>query len=370
LKKVIIIGGGLAGLTAAILLARKGFPVSLIEKKRYPFHRVCGEYISNEVVPFLKTHDLYPAQFNPPIISRFQLSSISGRNEILPLEMGGFGISRFSFDNFLFGKALEAGVQIQTGVAVDNVEFLGQTFRVDYDHKTFAADVVLGSYGKRSNLDLRFTREFTQQRSPYVGVKYHVEYQHPEDLVALHNFPGGYCGVSPVEDRIVNVCYLVHREKLKEAKSIDLLEKNVLSINPFLKDLFRNANVLFKKPEVINEISFERKSAVENHLLMLGDAAGLITPLCGNGMAMAIHSAAIAAENVSLFLEAKISRNEMETNYQEQWQKKFSWRLFRGRQVQRLFGSEVASALAIRIALYFRPLAMSIIRGTHGKPFT
>ena len=53
--KIIVIGGGLAGLTSAILLAKANFDITLIERKQYPFHRVCGEYISNEVLPFLKT---------------------------------------------------------------------------------------------------------------------------------------------------------------------------------------------------------------------------------------------------------------------------------------------------------------------------
>jgi len=101
-NKIIIAGGGLAGLVAAIRLARKGFECTLIEKKTYPFHRVCGEYISNETADFLKRENLYPQEFNPPQISQLQLSAVTGKSTITALGLGGFGISRFTFDHYLF----------------------------------------------------------------------------------------------------------------------------------------------------------------------------------------------------------------------------------------------------------------------------
>ncbi len=98
MKKAIIAGGGLAGLVTANILGRAGIACTVIEKNEYPFHRVCGEYISNETVPFLKSLGLYPDEFSPPQISRFQLTSVNGKSAFLPLGLGGFGISRFSFD--------------------------------------------------------------------------------------------------------------------------------------------------------------------------------------------------------------------------------------------------------------------------------
>jgi 2-polyprenyl-6-methoxyphenol hydroxylase-like FAD-dependent oxidoreductase len=83
----VIIGGGIAGLISAIQLARSGIPCALIEKKFYPIHRVCGEYISNEAVPFLKRNGLYPAEFTLPQIKRFQLSSVSGKQAVVPLDL-------------------------------------------------------------------------------------------------------------------------------------------------------------------------------------------------------------------------------------------------------------------------------------------
>src|SRR5690349_8430248 len=105
MKSVIVIGGGMAGLVTSYRLALAGIPCIIIEKKTYPFHRVCGEYISNETLPFLKSLDLFPEEFNPPLLKRFQLSAVNGKSTILPLDLGGFGISRYTYDNFLFQKA-------------------------------------------------------------------------------------------------------------------------------------------------------------------------------------------------------------------------------------------------------------------------
>lgn len=370
MKNVIVIGGGIAGLVSSILLARKGITCTVIEKKNYPIHRVCGEYISNEALPFLKRHDLYPGEASLPQLSRFQLSSVDGKSRILPLELGGFGVSRFFFDHFLFLKAQEHGVRFLLETTAENVAFSGQTFRISTTRGELESTVVLGAFGKRSNLDSHLSRPFMKTRSPYVGVKHHLKVAHDPEVIALHNFSGGYCGVSQVENGVVNFCYLVHREKLREHKSIGDLERLVLRKNPLLKRIYDEANFLFDRPQVINEISFEKKSAVENHILMVGDSAGLITPLCGNGMAMAIHAAKIATESVERFLSSNsYTREDLERDYVKEWSETFSRRLFVGRQLQRLFGSATGSAIAIQLALHVRPLASQLIRNTHGTPF-
>jgi flavin-dependent dehydrogenase len=369
LKSVAIIGGGLAGLTSAIQLATQGIEVSLFEKKKYPFHRVCGEYISNETVPFLKANGIYPEEFNPTSIRHLQLTAVNGNSVHLPLKLGGFGISRYNFDQFLFEKATAAGVKFFLQSEVEDVHYEDESFIISVGEKQFETDVVIGSFGKRSKLDLTLKRNFIQRRSPYVGVKYHVKDDHPSNLISLHNFQKGYCGVSKIEEGKTNICYLTHRDNLKTHGNIEEMEKIVLFENPFLKKIFQNAEFLFERPEVINEISFETKSPVDEHILMSGDAAGMITPLCGNGMALAIHSAKLTSEVVSSFCQNKISRFEMEKQYVAKWNHHFANRLWAGRQIQNLFGKRWASNFAVNIAQHVRPVANYLVSKTHGDPF-
>jgi menaquinone-9 beta-reductase len=366
---VIIVGGGLSGLVAANYLAKSKINVTLIEKKGYPFHRVCGEYISNETVPFLKSLDLFPEEFNPPSILKLQLTSVNGRSATLDLDLGGFGISRYSFDHFLFEKAKERGVACHLNTEVESVQWTGDKMEVKTKGKVFHTDVVIGSFGKRSKLDVSLHRPFIQKRSPYVGVKYHIRTQHPDNLIALHNFKDGYCGMSNVEDGKSTLCYLTHRDNVRKYGHIETMEEQVLYKNPFLKSIFTNSEFLYEKPEVINEISFETKSPVENHILMSGDAAGMITPLCGNGMAMAIHSAKIVSELVLAFAKKEISRTQLENLYRRKWNSLFANRLWAGRQIQNLFGSEWASNVAVNLARHSKPIANFLVKKTHGVPF-
>jgi flavin-dependent dehydrogenase len=369
MKPIIIIGGGLAGLVSANYMAEKGLSVTLIEKKSYPFHRVCGEYISNETIPFLRQHNLFPEEFKVPSINRFQLTSVNGRSALLPLDLGGFGISRYAFDHFLYKKALAKGVTFLLNTEVENVLFDGNSFSIKANQTELSADLVIGCFGKRSKLDVTMKRPFIQKRSPYAGVKYHIRTEHPADLISLHNFKDGYCGMSQVEDGKFTLCYLTHRNNLKKYGSIKAMEEEVLFKNPFLKSVFQNSEFLYERPEVINEISFATKTPIENHVLMTGDAAGMITPLCGNGMAMAIHSAKIISEVVIEYSKGNLTREELEKTYSQKWHSLFARRLWAGRQIQRLFGDEWTSNLAVNLMRKSKPVAAFIIKKTHGIPF-
>lgn len=367
-NRIIVIGGGLAGLVSSILLAKRGKDVLLIEKKSYPFHRVCGEYISNEVLDFLKRESIYPDSLEVPSISRFEFSDTNGQVVRIPLDLGGFGISRYVLDEWLFQKAKSFGVKVLSGIQVSAVEFDQQADKFSLtlsDLSILEADFVIGAFGKRSKLDKVLERPFIQQRSPFIGVKYHLKMDFVRDTVALYNFHGGYCGINAIEEGKFNLCYLGSREQLRQSGSVEEMERQVLWKNPILGKIFSESEFLFEKPEVINEINFEPKKPVENHILMAGDAAGLIAPLCGNGMAMAIHSGKLAAEAV---LSGR-SRSEIESIYSQKWNAEFRQRLWVGRKVQRLFGTGGASVFARNLIQHVPFFAKQIIKNTHGKPF-
>lgn len=370
IAELIIIGGGLAGLTAAIHLAKNGKSVVLFEKNEYPKHKVCGEFISNEVIPYWSSLGIQLEELHPTKIKNAVISMPNGKKLETVLPLGGFGISRYTLDNYLFEKAKILGCRI-IHENVNEVLFRGDEFTVTTENKEiFTTKVVLGAFGKRSNLDIQLRRNFIQKKSPWLAVKAHYFGNFPNDVVALHNFEGGYCGVSKVENNIINICYLAKYEVFKKHKTIEKFQTNVLCQNPYLKSILEQSTLLFEKPLTISQISFEKKAQVENHIIMLGDTAGLIHPLCGNGMAMAIHSAKIASECVISYIENVQSREEMEKNYTKQWNDHFQKRMQTGKQLSKLLLNQSMSQILMKVLLKFPNLLPLIIRKTHGKPFS
>lgn len=357
-------------MVSALGLAKVGLQVTLVEKKAYPFHRVCGEYVSNEVLPFLRTLGVDLSSLSPARISRFQLSSPTGKILDAKLDLGGFGLSRFTLDHYLYQLTQQQGVNFILQQTAQEVTFTDDSFAVRLSGgSTLHASVVLGAYGKRANLDRQLNRSFFRARSPYIGVKYHIGYDFPKDLIALHNFKDGYAGISAIEDNRYCFCYLTTRRNLKQHGSIHQMEQAVLSRNPHLRRIFEQATFIYEQPEVINEISFATKTCIENHMLMCGDAAGMITPLCGNGMAMAIHSGKIATEQVLHYFRNGRNRQELEDGYSRRWKKTFEGRLKVGRTMQQLFGSTVLSEVAVGTLRHLPSATQFIMRLTHGQPF-
>ena len=370
MAEVIVIGGGLAGLINSILLKRAGFEVKLFEEKEYPFHRVCGEYISNEVLPFLEAQKLFPSDLRPAQISQFHLTSVQGKSLRMPLDLGGFGVSRYLLDEWLVDEAKKAGVEIVHS-RITSCYFKNDIHTVtDRDGRVYHSKIVIGAFGKRSKLDKSLNRAFIQKRHPYIGVKYHINTSEvADDVIELHNFSGGYCGVSRVEEDIYNLCYLSHRNNLKKHGSIEEMEKKVLFENPNLKRILSNSTFLFARPEVINEITFEKKEPVFDHILMSGDSAGMITPLCGNGMAMAIHSAKILSELIIQNFNEGFDRSVLEKAYSKSWNKLFAKRLWAGRSIQKLFGSPRTSEIALFFGRNVPAISKFLMKQTHGNPF-
>ena len=370
--QVAIIGGGLAGLSLSITLARKGYRVTVLERETYPFHRVCGEYISMESYPYLERLGLSLGHL--PRIRTLSVSAPDGYTLTHPLDPGGFGISRFMLDALLAEKAREAGVAVRTGTKVSAVAFDGRGFDIQAGGENIRAETAVGSFGKRSNLDVQLQRPFILRKGGkldnYIGVKYHIRLDRPIEGIALHNFRDGYCGVSAIEEGRHCLCYLTTAANLeKGGGSIPRMEETILCRNPHLRDIFSRARFEWDKPQTIAQVSFAPKASVEQHLLMTGDAAGLISPLCGNGMSMAFQAGQLAEKALTPFLEGRLSREDMEARYRLAWDMQFSSRLRTGRLVQSLFGKPWTTKLFLKVLRPFPILTREIIRKTHGQAF-
>ena len=162
---VVIVGGGLAGLTSAIHLAKHGKSVYLLEKHTYPRHKVCGEYISKEVLPYLKSLDFDPFDWGAKDISRVELSTVKSNIIKGTLPLGGFGMSRHELDKALLRIAKLNDVGAFLPETVESIQFEDDLFTVKTKEKReYLAKVVIGAFGKRSNLDLKMDRAFVKKR--------------------------------------------------------------------------------------------------------------------------------------------------------------------------------------------------------------
>jgi flavin-dependent dehydrogenase len=371
---VTIAGGGLAGLALSIQLAKAGYSVALFEKETYPYHKVCGEYISLESWNFLEELGLPLSDWNLPIIRKVVVSAPNGVSIEQELPLGGFGISRYKIDAALAEIARLSGVELYESARVTDIVFENQQFSIHTTAGTFYSALTCGTFGKRSNLDIKWKRAFTRKRSTklnnYVGVKYHVKADLPADMIGLHNFRNGYCGISRIEDDQYCLCYMTTAENLRvSGNSIPEMEKTILRRNPHLEKIFSSMTSLFTQPITISQISFEKKTRVEDHILFIGDAAGMVPPLSGNGMSMALHGSKLAFQCIDSYLRGQIARYEMEQEYVDLWNRQFGRRLWTGRFLQRWFGSESRSNLLLSSLRPFPKLVSFLIRQTHGQPF-
>lgn len=367
-------GGGLAGLTMSIQLADLGYRVVLLEKEQYPFHKVCGEYISLESWDFLSSLGLDLEALQVSKITRLEVTTTGTAKLEQTLPLGGFGISRYRLDQSLVTIARNKGVEVREATKVIDVRFGEDEFMVDCGSDAIRARVACGAFGKRANLDVKWKRGFIastkKSLNNYVGVKYHVSGDFPRDTISLHTFEGGYCGLVRIEDDRYCLCYLTKASNLqKSGNSIMEMERQILSANPSLRLILQQCVKLYDAPLTISQISFDQKKQVEDHKLMIGDAAGMITPLCGNGMSMAMHAGKIAVKHIDSFLRNQGSREEMEQGYTIEWNTTFAKRLATGRRIQSMFGRRWLTGLLVGITSRIPLLTKWLIRQTHGRAF-
>ena len=157
---IAIIGGGLAGLCLSIQCADAGYNCILFEKEAYPFHKVCGEYISNESLPFLEKLGVPISLWNLPSINELKISSPNGKGYLFPLSLGGFGVSRYKLDDYLYHLAISKGVEIFTNTKVQDIHFLEDHFEIKTDkEKQESIDVMQDAFKLAKDLDIKISLE-------------------------------------------------------------------------------------------------------------------------------------------------------------------------------------------------------------------
>ncbi|MEM9955123.1 MAG: NAD(P)/FAD-dependent oxidoreductase [Chloroflexota bacterium] len=334
---IAIVGGGLAGCSSAIRLAQKGLQVALFEAGDYPRHKVCGEFMSHGCQMQFEALgvDEVIRDLGSNLMHQSFISTPDGTTWKATLPGTAIGISRYKLDIVLAERAKSLGTELFTQSKVVNIEgTLAHGFILSLQNReTVQAQVVLGAYGKRSTLDKKLKRPFLNTQQPFIGLKQHFRDLPIPDCVELHTFTGGYCGISQVEDGITNVCLLVREDIFRQHSQgkIDVFIDWMKQQNPFIADRLEMGIPLWNRWLSISQVPFIQKSPIHRDIFMLGDAAGMISPLTGDGMEIALQSGEIAAKYVTdYFLNGKTS-NDLINKFCQAWNDTFHSRIQIGR---------------------------------------
>jgi flavin-dependent dehydrogenase len=294
----LVVGGGLAGSMVAIRLAAAGRSVTVLEKERAPHHKVCGEFLSPEAVDSLRQVGIDPINLGAAPIRFVRLSSSRHAPETA-LPFAALSLSRFTLDRALLARAEQSGCQIHRGVFVERLTPGNGLWAAQLrDRQPLQARTVFLANGKH---DLRARPRTPCTQSDLVAFKLHWRLDPSQtealrEFIELFLFRGGYGGLSLIEDEAANLCLVVRRARLRAVGDWPALLASILLDNPLLRRRLQNAHSLWPRPLAISSIPYGYLAADSEGLWRLGDQAAVIPSFTGDGMAIALHSASLAAE--------------------------------------------------------------------------
>ena len=320
-SKIVIVGAGPAGASLAIRLKQQNFEVYLIERDKFPRHKLCGEFISPECLAHFK--DL--GVLNEMLVGGERITKTvfyepNGKSVSIPSEwfgnmQGALSLSRAEMDFRLLEKAKQCGVDVLedasvTGVLFENDEVYGVKVKnKDGNTREIAADLVIDATG-RANVLAKFAKKSKIQspkskvsaiQNRLVGFKTHLENVNlAKGVCEIYFFRGGYGGLSFVENGLANHCFLVKAEIVKKfAGDANKIVEEVIFQNGRARETMQNAQPVFDWLAVSVD-GFGRKNLnPAKNLLTVGDAAAFIDPFTGSGMLMALESAEILAQTIT-----------------------------------------------------------------------
>ncbi|MBV9497423.1 MAG: NAD(P)/FAD-dependent oxidoreductase [Acidobacteria bacterium] len=376
---VAIIGAGPAGSTLAALLALRGVSVALLDRDSFPRDKLCGEFLSYDALPIVEALgvDLGDA----PSIERCR---VIGRHRVYEFAFPhpARGVSRFLLDDLLFRRALQLGAKQMDGVTATEL----REDRVGTDRGELRARVIVGAWGRWGRFDTQLARSFVRDRSHRnFGFKRHYREREailrsaqddngrrhrfaedakpggglakkrsgpcpPQDdkVIDLYSFRRGYLGVNAIEGGMTNICGLVHASRLAGHKGRwDAFVETIRGEEARLEELYARYEPAQDGFLSSEPVIFRARSAVEGGVFMIGDASGIIDPLTGNGMAMAIQSALVAAPHILKLLGGG-ERTAIENAYREEHRAMFGDRIRWSRMVARLLSRPALLDVAMR----------------------
>ena len=356
---LIVTGGGPAGSAAAITAARGSARVLLLERSRFPRHKVCGEFVSAESMQLLASllHGQHLSVLNDAIRISGTRIYIDGRTISAAVHPPAASISRFNLDFALWDSARHSGVEARQQVTVRSIQGQGP-FRVLTSDGIFESRAVINASGRWSNLNGAAALE-----QKYLGLKAHFIERNPPPSVDLYFFQGGYCGVQPIADDRVNACAMVR------ADAATTLEE-VFEQHAVLRE--RSGNWTCASDAVTTSpLIFGEPRTTKEGVLLVGDAAGFVDPFVGDGISLALRSGSMAATCVARFFSNEGSLRQAIGDYGNAYQR-FLLPVFRASSgLRQLLRLPRPARWPLLLALEKRPgIAEFLVRRTRWKPTT
>jgi flavin-dependent dehydrogenase len=301
---IVVAGGGLAGAAAALGLVQCGHSVTLIERETQPVHKICGEFLSAEVLDYLARLGLDAAALGGAPVSRLRL--VRGSKTVsTDLPFHAIGLSRFKLDEVLLRHAQRCGVQIRRGHSVRSINTENHVALDVEGIGTVRPDILMLATGKHEVRGVK--RDFVARKN-LIGFKMYYRLrpyarQTLDQHIELIFFPGGYAGLQMIEHGIANLCLLVERDCYRVcggnwAKLLEYLQ----TCSAVLADRLGGAEPVLAQPMTIYQVPYgfihHPRATDSGSVFRLGDQACVIQSFTGDGMSLALHSAALAVRTI------------------------------------------------------------------------
>ncbi|CAN5884309.1 NAD(P)/FAD-dependent oxidoreductase [soil metagenome] len=340
---VAIAGAGPAGTSAAIHLATQGARVLLVEQKRFPRAKLCGEFISPECLQHFKRLRVADQMISAGAATLTQtvFYSLNGRCVNVPSEWFGadgraLGLSRAEMDQKLLERAKSAGALVLEETQASDLLFdrgyvRGLRLKCGSEVKDYYALVTVDATGRSRALARKLhNREKPEprSRSRLVAFKAHLENANvAEGACEIYFYPGGYGGLSSVEGGASNFCFIASAKDVRRCGSDpEVVIRESVFRNPRAAYTLAHARARSEWLSVSLESFGRRKLVPAEGLLTIGDAAAFIDPFSGSGMLIALESGELAAQTITNQLE-RLRRNAsfapLAREYQVEYGKKF-----------------------------------------------